>query len=236
MPVVAASRIAAQVTSKRSALALCTITRPRTTDAPPKYSPTMAPMRLSVVASLRAVKKYGRAFGIRTFLRIVPSPAAYERMSSNAAGSTWVRPRVTLAITGKKTRTAAIIILDSGASTPNQLLKSGAKAMIGTALAATAMGSSRPRVVAQRDVTNATATPAPVPRTRPPAASKSVAWAEANSGNCGLAQCSWSAAKMADGWGKMNALIESAPTTTSHRTSVPAATATEGREDAGGGE
>ena len=41
-----------------------TMTRPRTLRDPPKYSPTIAPMRLSVVATLRAVKKYGRAFGI----------------------------------------------------------------------------------------------------------------------------------------------------------------------------
>ena len=42
---------------------------------------------------------------------------------------------MTLTTTGKKTRTATIIILDSGLSTPNQLFMSGAKAMIGTALA-----------------------------------------------------------------------------------------------------
>ena len=38
-------------------------------------------------------------------------------------------------MTGKKTSTAAIIILDSGLSTPNQLFMIGAKAMIGIALA-----------------------------------------------------------------------------------------------------
>ena len=52
MPVIAASRIAAHVTSNRSALALWTMIRPRTSDAPPKYSPTIAPIRLSVVADL----------------------------------------------------------------------------------------------------------------------------------------------------------------------------------------
>ena len=57
MPVTAARRIAAHVTSKRSADADCTTTRPITVDEPPKYSPTMAPMRLSVVASFSAVRK-----------------------------------------------------------------------------------------------------------------------------------------------------------------------------------
>ena len=46
------TRIAAHVTSKRSALALWTMIRPRTSDAPPKYSPTIAPIRASVVADL----------------------------------------------------------------------------------------------------------------------------------------------------------------------------------------
>ena len=62
--------------SKRSALALWTIIRPSTEVEPPKYSATIAPMRLRVDASLRAVKKYGRALGIRTLRRTVPSDAA----------------------------------------------------------------------------------------------------------------------------------------------------------------
>ena len=58
------------------ALALLTISRPSTEFAPPKYSPTIAPIRLSVVAIFMAVKKYGNAFGIRTLRRIVQSLAA----------------------------------------------------------------------------------------------------------------------------------------------------------------
>src|SRR5918995_1322062 len=135
VPQPATTRIAAQVTSNRNALALWTITRPSTSLEPPKYSPTMAPIRLSVEPTLSAVKKYGSAFGTRTRQRMAQSDAAYERMSSRAAGSTEVRPRVTLTTTGKKTSTATIIILDKGFRTPNQLFMSGAKAMIGTALA-----------------------------------------------------------------------------------------------------
>ena len=54
MPIAETTMIAAQVTSKRSALALSTTTRPSATFSPPKYSPTMAPIRLSVVADLEA--------------------------------------------------------------------------------------------------------------------------------------------------------------------------------------
>ena len=178
MPVAAPRTIAAHVTSNRRALALWTMIRPRTRDAPPKYSPTIAPMRLSVAANRSAVKKNGSAFGIRTLRRTVHSVAAYDRISSSAAGSTWTRPRVTLAITGKKTRIAAIIIFDSGLRTPNQLFISGAKAMIGIALAATASGSSAARALIQRAVAKATTTPAMVPIASPPTASTRVAWAD----------------------------------------------------------
>ena len=58
-----------------------------------------------------------------------------------------------LIITGKNTRTAAIIAFDSWLSMPNQLLKIGAKAMIGTELAAIANGSSVSRTAANRAVT-----------------------------------------------------------------------------------
>ncbi len=70
------------------------------------------------------------------------SEAAYERSSSTAAGSTVVSPRTVLIITGKKHRAAAIIAFDSCWSSPNQLLNNGAKARIGTELAATANGIS----------------------------------------------------------------------------------------------
>ena len=57
--------------SNRSALELWTMIRPSTSEDPPKYSATTAPIRLSVVASLSAVKKNGSAFGSRTLRRIV---------------------------------------------------------------------------------------------------------------------------------------------------------------------
>ena len=126
---------------------------------------------------------------------------------------------MTLAMTGKNTRTAAIIAFESGLRTPNQLLKRGAKAMIGTAPAATATGSRTPRAVDQRDDANATTTPTTVPMTRPPIASRSVAAAEVSSAKrVPSSQFSPSAAMIAEGWGRMNALSASAPTMSSQPT------------------
>ena len=150
-------------------------------------------------------------------------------MSSIADGSTPDRPRVTLAITGKNDRTAAIIILLSGLSRPNQVLNSGAKAMIGIALAAIASGSSSARAVPQRAARNATTTPAVVPMRKPPTASMIVLRAEAASGNRSPFQFSTSAAPIADGAGRMNELSPIPRMSTSHRTSPPSATSTAGR-------
>src|SRR3954464_7450573 len=117
----------------------------------------MAPMNASVVLTFNAVKKNGSMFGTRSLLSTWRSFVAYERISSRAEGWTWVRPRVTLTVIGKNTRSAAIIILENGSRTPNQLLRIGAIAINGTALAPTANGSRIPRVTPHRAVTNATA-------------------------------------------------------------------------------
>src|SRR4029079_16139621 len=109
-------------------------------------------------------------------------------------------------MTGKKTRTAAISAFDSGLSRPNQLFRSGANAMIGTAFAATASGRRIPRAVVQRAVARAAATPATVPITRPMRASWSVLIAAGWSAKRPLDQLSRSAAKIADGLGIRNDL------------------------------
>ena len=62
-------------------------------------------------------------------------------------------------MTGKNTRTAAIIIFESGLRTPNQLFMSGANAMIGMAPAAMASGNSASRADSQRAEANATSDP-----------------------------------------------------------------------------
>src|SRR5439155_13147513 len=172
----------------------------------------------SVVATFIAVKKYGRAFGTRSLRKIVQSLAAYDRMSSTAAGSTSTRPRTTLAMTGKNTRIAAIRALDNGLTRPNQLFSSGAKAMIGTAFAATASGRRIPRAVTQRTDAKATRSPTVVPMTRPVSASWSVAVADGSNAKRPSAQFACSAARIAVGFGRTNAWRFSAPTTTSQST------------------
>ena len=229
IPVIAARMIAAHVTSNRNALALCTMTRPSTSFEPPKYSPTMAPIRLSVDPILRAVTKYGRAFGTRRTRRTVHSDAAYERSSSSAVGSTWVSPRVTFTTTGTKTSTATIIIFDSGLSTPNQLFMSGAKAMIGTALAPMATGRSSSRAVAKRAVKSDTTTPNRVPSPNPPTASNRVAPAALPSGQRPEVQFSASAVTMAVGVGSGNPRRSMLLTMTCQAAIVPANTTIAGR-------
>src|SRR3979490_1380618 len=98
-------------------------------------------MTASVVAMRRAVNQYGSALGMRRRRRISMSPAAYERMSSRAAGSTWVRPRTVFTITGKKTIRAEIVIGGRTLSEPNQLIVIGANARIGIELAPIATGT-----------------------------------------------------------------------------------------------
>ena len=79
-----------------------------------------------------------------------------------------------LTSTGKKQRTAAITIFESWLSVPNQLFVIGAKAMIGTALAAIANGSSAVASSRQRARIRATTIPAEHPITQPPNASWNV--------------------------------------------------------------
>src|SRR5712691_2790643 len=113
---------------------------PRAFVGPPKYSPTIAPIIESTAATFRPVNMNGSEFGIRTWRNTAMSPAAYERMSSIDLGFTDVSPRNVFTITGKKQRTAAIAIFETGFRSPNQLFVIGAKAMIGTAFAAIAKG------------------------------------------------------------------------------------------------
>jgi hypothetical protein len=77
-------------------------------------------------------------------------------------------------ITGKKQRTAAIAIFEKGFRSPNQLFVIGAKAMIGTALAATANGISARPTVRNRARTSAKRIPRLEPSANPPAASLKV--------------------------------------------------------------
>ena len=111
-------------------------------------------MTLSVVAIRSAVNQYGSAFGPRSLASVCDSVAAYDDISSRAAGSTLVSPRMVLTMTGKKTIRATIVIRGSRLSGPNQLSVIGAKAMIGIVLAPIATGRSSSRALAQRAVAN----------------------------------------------------------------------------------
>ena len=86
------------------------------------------------------------------------------------------------------------------------MLMSGAKAMIGTALAAIGERQQNVASVAQRDVANADESPAMVPMTRPPRASMNVALAATVDERVDRPfQLSTSALAMADGGGSRNA-------------------------------
>src|SRR5213078_3512422 len=138
MPSRHATMIAAHASSNWNSEALFLIWTPSASIEPPKYSPTMAPIIASTLATFSDVKMYGRAVGIRTRRKISSSPAAYERMSSIDDGRTDVKPRSVFTSTGKKQSTAAIAIFDDLLSGENQAFVIGAKAMIGTAFAAIA--------------------------------------------------------------------------------------------------
>src|SRR5436190_24033939 len=174
MPNAQATPIPAQASSKSKVAFRLLISTPRALGEPPKYSPAIAPIIARTVAILRAVKMKGSAVGKRTRRKIATSPAAYDLMSSIDAGRTEVRPRTVLTKTGKKQRTAAIAIFDVLPNGPNHAFVIGAKAMIGTALAAIAYGiSARPRRC-QRASTIATRIPSPQPIAQPPSASWNV--------------------------------------------------------------
>src|SRR5207248_11095395 len=109
---------------------------------PPKYSPMIAPIMASTLATFSEVKRNGSEVGIRTRRKTASCPTAYDRISSSCCGFTDVRPRTTLTKTGKQHRTAATAIFELFVSGLNHAFVIGAKAMIGTAFAAMAYGIS----------------------------------------------------------------------------------------------
>src|SRR5918911_4260935 len=169
-----ATTMAAHATSNRKSEALFLIWTPSASIDPPKYSPTIAPIIASTLATLSEVKMYGSAVGKRTRRKISSSPAAYERISSIDDGRTEVSPRSVFTSTGKKQSTAAIAIFDDLLSGENHAFVIGAKAMIGTAFAAIAYGRSALPSRRQRASTSATTIARPLPIAKPPSASWNV--------------------------------------------------------------
>src|SRR4051794_17904154 len=111
---------------------------------------------------------------MRTRRKIAVWLAAYERISSSDSGRTDVRPRSVLTSTGKKHRTAAIMIFDQGLKIPNQALVIGANAMMGTAFAAIMYGISALPSGRQRASASAEGKAAEQPITNPATASLKV--------------------------------------------------------------
>src|SRR5688572_20851243 len=131
---------------------------------------------------------------------------------------------------GKKTIIATIAILEAGFVSPNQLLVIGAKAIIGTELAAIAKGIIASLMTVQRAVTNATKTPAPQPIANPPTAAYNVAKVASTRIDVRpLPNSPNNSSKIADGRGSKNCWMLNTRTANSQITRTPMATNTVGR-------
>ena len=85
----------------------------------------------SVVQARSAVNTNGTLFGRRSFQKICHSLAAQLRMSSRTARVTLSRPRSVPMNVGKNVMSVTMAIFEP-CPTPNQMIASGASAMIGT--------------------------------------------------------------------------------------------------------
>src|SRR5690606_11465042 len=174
MPRTAETSMAAQASGDWKSGARLPVYWPSTFWGPPKYSAMIAPMSDSGTATFIAVKKYGRALGMRTRRRTVYGEAAIARINSNSEGSTSASPRAVFAMTGKNTITPTTAIFETGFVDPKSWVKMGAVATIGMALPAAANGIAPKRRVVQRATAAAAPTPRIVPITSPPSASPRV--------------------------------------------------------------
>src|ERR1700741_2871310 len=96
-----------------------------------------------------AVNTNGALFGTRSFQKTCHSLAAQLRMSSTLRGSTLVSPwRVPMKV-GKKVMRTALAIFEPG-PIPNQMIVSGASAMIGIDAEAMAEGTSTVAAAGER--------------------------------------------------------------------------------------
>src|SRR6185312_971739 len=95
-------------------------------------------------------------------------------MSSIWAGLTEVSPRSVLTNTGKKHKTPAVAMRGDGESGSNHALKIGENAMIGTALAAIAIGIRAAEMRRKRASAVANRIPSAEPIAKPPSASFNV--------------------------------------------------------------
>src|SRR6059058_4075926 len=105
----------------------------------------IAPITLAVAEIFNAEKTNGSDEGTRRRHSRSHRPAAYERISSSAPGSTECRPRSVLIATGKKVRYAAITATEIQGVTPfvpRPRTTIGAIARSGTVCDATMYGTT----------------------------------------------------------------------------------------------
>ena len=135
--------IAAQARAKLKSCASFRIFTPSAFVGPPKYSPTIAPIIESTLATFSPVKMNGSEVGIRTRRKIASSPARVRAHQLDRRGSHARSARAACSPSPGRSRARRRSPSSRrGSRSPNQLFVIGAKAMIGIAFAATAKGMS----------------------------------------------------------------------------------------------
>src|SRR5918994_2173309 len=145
-------------------------------------SPITAPTTLAVAAILNAEKRYGIAAGTRSFQNTDHSRAAYDSMSSTAAGSAERRPRTVFTVTGKNVRYAAITetriqsfgVQPAMLTFPSPTTTIGARARIGIVCEATTYGMIPRCKTPKRAISAPSRNPTVAPIANPTAASFAV--------------------------------------------------------------
>src|SRR3990170_1765444 len=145
-------------------------------------SPMTAPTTHAVAATLNAEKRYGKAAGTRSFQNTDHSRAAYDSISSTAAGSADRKPRTVLTVTGKNVRYAAMTAtrIQSVGVQPKMLrlprptTTIGASARIGIVCDATTYGMTPRCSTPNRAMSAPRTKPVVAPIAKPTAASLAV--------------------------------------------------------------
>src|SRR2546423_670352 len=105
----------------------------------PVNSPITAPTTAIELAILREANRYGAELGMRILVSICQREAERDFIRSMASESTALKPLTALTRTGKKATRADITIFDN-MPLPNQSTSTGAMAIRGVDLSATAYG------------------------------------------------------------------------------------------------
>ena len=133
----------------------------------------IAPTMLAVAAIFKAVNRYGRDAGKRTFQYVAQRVAAYERMSSSARGSGERRPRIIAIVTGKNVRYVAMMTTLATLG-PKAYTIIGASATIGIVWLATTYGTNARSASRKWTKIVARSSPSSAPSTNPMNASRHV--------------------------------------------------------------